>query len=384
MKQTESKWAIGNWQSAIFLALALSLQPLALVASSSPFLIPYQGRLTNPQGVPYTNGQYTIAFTLYDQAVGGNVIWGPETHYKVGVINGMVNVFLGSINTLTNVDFSQTRHLGITIYADNNPNNPAPEMVPRQMIIPAFWAKNSEKLNGYDWSPIFGANNPTLPLPGTKIQNLSITAGQVAPQAITAAQIASNTITSGQLAGAVITSNQIVAGSISSFNLAPNSVLTTHIADGQVTLPKFAPKQVGTNVGVGGVAVSLGTGGSTYISSTTDVPVTNLTVTIVTTGRPVIAFLAPEEGADAYIGENGSMVGTSYCSLALYRGSTRVSSTFQGINFNPTASEYYSPNTFHFLDLTAPAGTNTYSVHFTSTTGFTFRFASVRLVAFEL
>ena len=41
--------------------------------------------------------------------------WGPETHYRVGVINGMVNVFLGSINTITNVDFSQTRHLGITI-----------------------------------------------------------------------------------------------------------------------------------------------------------------------------------------------------------------------------------------------------------------------------
>ena len=33
-------------------------------------------------------------------------------------------------------------------------------MVPRQMIIPAFWAKNSEKLAGYDWTQLFGVNSP--------------------------------------------------------------------------------------------------------------------------------------------------------------------------------------------------------------------------------
>ena len=58
-------------------------------AAPSPQLIPFQGRLTNPQGVPYNSGQYTITFNLYDQAVGGANLW-TETHSKVGVINGMV------------------------------------------------------------------------------------------------------------------------------------------------------------------------------------------------------------------------------------------------------------------------------------------------------
>ena len=56
-------------QSAIFLLVG-AFASLWLCASSawtgsSPFLIPYQGRLTHPQGVPYTmpytNNQYTIA-----------------------------------------------------------------------------------------------------------------------------------------------------------------------------------------------------------------------------------------------------------------------------------------------------------------------------------
>lgn len=148
--------------------------PGDLRAEPSPTVIPFQGRLTNPQGVPYNSGQYTISFRLYDQAVGGTVLW-TEPHAKVGVINGMVNVFLGSINPLTGVDFSQTRHLGITIDADNNPNTADPEMVPRQMIIPAFYAKNSEKLAGYDWSALLGTNNPaTGQIQGGKIADRAI------------------------------------------------------------------------------------------------------------------------------------------------------------------------------------------------------------------
>ena len=154
------------------LVLTLLLASAALShAAPAPTLIPFQGRLTDQAGTGHTNGQFTLIFNLYDQAVGGNLLW-TETHQKVGVVNGMVNVFLGSINpALASVDFSQTRHLGVTIDADNNPNTPDPEMVPRQMIIPAFWAKkadDSSKLAGNDWTPIFGSNNPTLPIPGRK------------------------------------------------------------------------------------------------------------------------------------------------------------------------------------------------------------------------
>jgi len=128
------------------------------LAADSPLLIPFQGRLTDQQGVEYSGGQYTLTFRLYDQAVGGTPIW-TETHNNVGTINGMVNVFLGSITSLSNVNFAVQKHLGITIDVDGNPNTADPEMVPRQMIIPTFSAKNSEKLDSYDWE-----NPPASPL----------------------------------------------------------------------------------------------------------------------------------------------------------------------------------------------------------------------------
>ena len=135
---------------------SIIVPPSSVGQSAAPQVIPFQGRLTNQAGVAYTGGQYSIVFNLYTQAVGGSTLW-TERHEKVGVVNGMVNVFLGSITTLTTLDFSTVKYLGITVDADNNPATPDPEMVPRQMIIPAFWAKqadNSAKLVGADWSAI--------------------------------------------------------------------------------------------------------------------------------------------------------------------------------------------------------------------------------------
>lgn len=128
----------------LWATMLLAATLAATARAAEPALIPFQGRLTDQQGSAYTNGQFTILFQLYDQAVGGGSIW-QERHEKVGVINGMVNALLGSIAPLTSVSFSNTKHLGITVDADNNPNTPDPEMIPRQMIIPAFWSKYAER-----------------------------------------------------------------------------------------------------------------------------------------------------------------------------------------------------------------------------------------------
>lgn len=194
--------------------------------AEAPQLIPFQGRLTDQQGQVYADGQFSVLFQIYAEPVGGTALW-DERHEKVGVINGMLNVFLGSIEPLTGVDFSQTRHLGITIDADNNPNTPDPEMLPRQMIIPAFWARhsdNSTRLAGYDWSQLFGVNNPTGPLPGTKLQAGSITAAQIAPL--------------------TITSNQLAAGSVGSAQIVNGAVRTEDLGDGQITVAKLAQQLI--------------------------------------------------------------------------------------------------------------------------------------------
>lgn len=167
--------------SACFATILISsfCIPHSSFGANAPLIIPFQGRLTNQQGVPYTTGQYTIVFNIYSQAIGGTTQW-TERHEKVGVTNGMISVFLGSITSLpTTVGnppvafFSTTRYLGITVDADDNAATADPEMVPRQMIIPAFHAKNADKMasqfGNFDWSAVFGTGVD----PGTNNVSLS-------------------------------------------------------------------------------------------------------------------------------------------------------------------------------------------------------------------
>lgn len=204
---------------ALFLLSSFAIRHSAFSADA-PTLIPFQARLTTQQGVAYGNGTYTITFNIYSDAVGGSTNW-TERHEKVGVVNGMVNVFLGSIQPFTNVqanpnddvDFSTTRYLGITVDADDNPATADPEMVPRQMIIPAFYAKNSQKLAGNDWSAILVSGND--PLTGY----------------INGAKLGDGTVTNVQIQDGGITMDDIGNGQITGVKLAPGA------ADGAIINP---------------------------------------------------------------------------------------------------------------------------------------------------
>lgn len=250
----------------ILLLLALTTGVLR-AQNVSGTLIPFQGRLTDQLGLPRTNGTYTLVFNLYDQAVGGSNLW-TERHERVGVINGMVNVFLGSITPLDTpapgVDFSSTRYLGITIDADNNSNTSDPEMVPRQMIIPAFWAKNSDNsrlLAGASWSSILDSgNNPET---------------------------------------GFIRGSKLKPGSIGPNQLQTSAIASTHIADQAVTFQKRALRRVATGAGaqVGEIAVSstidhtvsLDLGWQTFAGSE---------ASLVTSGGPVIVSVESVTTAD--------------------------------------------------------------------------------------
>ncbi len=191
-------------------------------AAESPLLIPFQGRLTDQNNVPYNSGQYTLTFNLYDEAVGGNSLW-TERHQQVGVINGMVNVFLGSIEAMDSVDFSQTLYLGITIDADGLENTSDPEMIPRQMIIPAFHAKDSEKLAGYDWSAILepGQTDPsTGSIKASKIETDGIAAGQIATGAVGSDEIDTGAVGSDEIVNESITSEDILDGQVAEQDLS--------------------------------------------------------------------------------------------------------------------------------------------------------------------
>lgn len=198
-QHSQTRTAPTGWLPALVILLSLFAIRPSSHGADSPLVIPFQGLITDPSSTPVASGQYSIIFNLYDVAVGGQPLW-TERHSKVGVVNGMVNVFLGSITSLAAVDFSQTRYLGITVDVDDKPSTADPEMVPRQMIIPAFHAKNAEKLAGFDWSAAFTSADPsTAFVKSTRIAADTINTTQIINAAVTTSKIADGSITSAKL-----------------------------------------------------------------------------------------------------------------------------------------------------------------------------------------
>src|SRR5579863_361711 len=181
----------------LMIAGTLVAAVLAL-ADTAPMLLPFQGRLTDQNGVAISNGVKVVQFKIYNVPTGGNPVWAGEGH-RTTVNGGLVNVMLGTKTPLNGVDFNQQLYLEITVdvsgpggVPDNAITDADPPMLPRQLILPVVFAAesaNSRALAGYDWSSIFGTNSPVGAIPGGKIENQSVTAAQISPQTITAAQI---------------------------------------------------------------------------------------------------------------------------------------------------------------------------------------------------
>jgi uncharacterized protein (TIGR02145 family) len=109
-----------------------------------PLLINYQARLVNPAtSMPVTDGAYTITFSIYDAAAGGELLW-TETQ-SVQLVNGIYSILLGSLNPLNSDLFTgPERYLGVTVGTD-------PEMVPRKQLVSvpyALHALTAENISG--------------------------------------------------------------------------------------------------------------------------------------------------------------------------------------------------------------------------------------------
>ena len=269
--------------------------------SQVPALVNYQGRLANPDGSPLPTADYTLTFNVFDAATNGALVWGPQVFdgavaqghgARIPVVQGYFNVMLGPVDT-TNRALSDAFN-GAARYVEVTVSN-RPPIAPRQQILTtpfAFQAANSAKLAGYDWSAVFGTNDP-------------------------------------------------VAGTI------PFSKLTS--------------PQVGTNVGVGGIALSASSGN--WISPTPASPtvVSNFSVTITTLGNPVEIFFVPD----------GSMTNTStfnavrsvspYFYLALLRDGVPVGLMFSRVVGSSTSQFDTLPGAIRFLDV-APPGNHNYQL----------------------
>jgi microcystin-dependent protein len=193
------------------LAFILCLAAATAVGQTTPTLLPFQARLTDAAGAPVSNGVKLVQFRIYSQPSGGAPVWAGEIH-RTTVNGGLVNVILGTKTPFTGVDFSQQLYLEATVdvNGDNQITSEDPPLLPRQIILPAIFAKeaavarDASTLNGANWSSILvGGADP-------RSTNAFINAAKLQPGSLTGAQFA--------------------AGSISTTNIAPSSIIDANLA----------------------------------------------------------------------------------------------------------------------------------------------------------
>ncbi|KAA3635276.1 MAG: hypothetical protein DWP97_05060 [Calditrichaeota bacterium] len=132
-----------NRYTFLLVTFLLLISTPCAFSEGTPQVVNYQGYVTDG-GTP-VNGNKTITFNIYDNSVGGALLWtsGPRV---VSVTDGTFNYPLGSNNLLVPSVFSDTnRYLGITI-------SPDPELAPRTKFtsVPyAFYAESAKSGGGW-------------------------------------------------------------------------------------------------------------------------------------------------------------------------------------------------------------------------------------------
>jgi hypothetical protein len=157
----------------------------ALSAQTFSQVLSFQGRLCGTDGKPVPDGLYSVQFTIYDAAAGGNSLW-QETQ-NVTQIGGVFMARLGSVSPFQPDTFADgDRWLAIKVGSD-------PEMAERFPFTPSPWALYAASSGpDNDWtisgSNIYrlagnvgiGKSNPTTPLDvlGTaKVTGFQLTTG---------------------------------------------------------------------------------------------------------------------------------------------------------------------------------------------------------------
>lgn len=161
-----------------------------------------------------------------------------------------------------------------------------------------------------------------------------------------------------------------------------NASLTgsTKLVTGSVTVSKLASMGTGVVTGsAGDICLSLSCGAFELVSASWTA-VTNLSVTLTTTGRPVFISLVSDGDAShpAYLYMAGAS--NSRLGVRIYRDSTIISTTLQGDDDNNIFPE--RPTSVQHIDVVA-AGTYTYTIQVPADLQHTYVYYC-KLVAFEL
>jgi hypothetical protein len=106
----------------MFASAVLVVALCATAVADIPETISYQGVLRDDDGNPVPDGNYAVTFRIYDVSAGGTALWSEDQ--VIPVAGGIMNAHLGSVVSLTTLDFMVPYWLGIQIGA-------SPELTPR-------------------------------------------------------------------------------------------------------------------------------------------------------------------------------------------------------------------------------------------------------------
>ena len=110
----------------LFLIAVITFLSINIFSQAIPMQISYQGVLKDAAG-NVLNGDFTITFRIYNDAVGGSALW--NENQSVSVANGLFNIQLGSVTPITTVPFDRIQFLGITVGTGS-------ELSPRTLLSP--------------------------------------------------------------------------------------------------------------------------------------------------------------------------------------------------------------------------------------------------------
>lgn len=186
----------------------------------------------------------------------------------------------------------------------------------------------------------------------TKVVDGSVTTAKIGTGQVTSTKIADLAVTTAKILDANITTAKLAADAVTTAKLDASAVTTAKVVDHAVTVAKRSAP---------GVQISSLINYTT--TSGTEVDVTNATVTITTTGNPVMIYLmnsATQGGTGLQTGSDT----TTKTSFLLYRDSTLVATYYMRAKSSGTPSNIFheAPAGITAIDIGLAAGTYVYKL----------------------